>query len=409
MRKILFTLSCVFLFIVHAIAGSKGSIYTTPGDTLKVVNWNLEWFGGSLGPDDDSLQQENVLKVMLNLNADVYALIEVVSVTRLQDVVRQMPGYDFLVADFCSGGSSANSCKSAQKLAFVYRTSKVTKIREYGVLRFGGSSNAYNNWSSGRFPYLMSADITLNGVTQRVEFISVHAKANLPDYIDSYNRRKAGAQELYDSIRFQYPTSNVIVLGDYNDDLMKTITTQMAPDTTTSWIAFKADQVNFAAVTLPLSLSGQRSTVSYPTVIDHVVISKDMNRYYVANSAKIFKTEVESWITSYGTTTSDHYPVQTKFVWSTTTPVTNVPVPETQTKLIVGAGELNVYITHVRYEKGKVQLLNMNGQVIQQQQVQLINGTSTLHLNTSQLSAGIYLVRLITNGKAETKKIYIYR
>lgn len=409
MRKILFTLSCVFLFIVHALAGSKGSIYTTPGDTLKVVNWNLEWFGGSLGPDDDSLQQENVLKVMLNLNADVYALVEVVSVTRLQNVVLQMPGYNFIVADFCSGGSNANSCRSAQKLAFVYRESKVTKIREYGVLRNGGGPDAYNNWSSGRFPFLMSADITINGATQRVEFISVHAKANLPDYIDSYNRRKAGAKELYDSIRVQYPTSNVIVLGDYNDELTKTITTQMAPDTTTSWIAFKADQVNFAAVTLPLSLSGQRSTASYPTVIDHVVISKDMNRFYVSGSAKIFRSEVESWITSYSTTTSDHYPVQTKYIWSTTTPVTNVVAPETQTKIIVGSGELNMYITHVRYERGSVQLLNINGQMIQQQQVQLINGTSTLRLNTSQLSTGIYLVRLITNGKAETKKIYIYR
>ncbi|MFN5335434.1 MAG: Ig-like domain-containing protein, partial [Bacteroidota bacterium] len=209
-------------------------------DTLKIVNWNIEWFGGSFGPSDDNLQQQNVQTVLTNINADIYALQEVVSASRLQSVVNQMPGYAMIIGDdFCSNGTQISSCVSAQKLAYIYKTSKVNPTKSYPVLR-KGSADAYYNWSSGRFPFLLEADVTLNCATRRMVLVNVHAKANTSDFVISYNRRKAGALELRDSLNVQYGSSNVIVLGDLNDDLDKTITTQIAPDTTTSWIDFKS-------------------------------------------------------------------------------------------------------------------------------------------------------------------------
>jgi len=98
----------------------------------------------------------------------------------------------------------------------------------------------------------------------------------------------------------------VIVLGDLNDDLDKTITTQIAPETTTSWIDFKNDNINFSLPTLPLSLAGIPSTASYPDIIDHAIISNELNPSYVIGSARVLKRQVEGWIPSYSTTTSDH-------------------------------------------------------------------------------------------------------
>ncbi|MEY4572560.1 MAG: hypothetical protein RLZ10_1802, partial [Bacteroidota bacterium] len=133
---------------------------TQSGDKLKVVNWNIEWFGHpSLGPSDDVLQEENVKKIFQNINADIYALGEIVNVQRLQNIVSQMPGYEFIVSDFCSASSNATGCASDQKLAFVYRASVINKINAYGVLRSTKSSpDANYNWSSGRYPFLLEAN-----------------------------------------------------------------------------------------------------------------------------------------------------------------------------------------------------------------------------------------------------------
>lgn len=394
----------------------SGNSNTPPpaNDTLKVVNWNVEWFGGSLGPTDDNLQEQNVRTVLQNINADVYGLGEIVSISRLQNIVSQMPGYGMVVSDFCSNGSTVSSCASAQKLAFVYRTSKVSNLRTYAMLK-NGSANANYNWSSGRYPYQMEADVTINNTTKRIQFFMIHAKANTADYVVSYNRRRDGAQEMHDSLNTQYGSGNWIVMGDYNDDLDRTITTQVAPDTTTSYISFKND-ANFHPVTLPLSLAGLKSTVSYNDVIDHVTIGNEMNQCYVGNSALIMRTEVESWIPSYGTTTSDHYPVLTKYVWSGGAARGGAPMwvttekkadPLQQFRAVVLPSRLDVYLTDNQSQPAMLHLVDMNGRVLSQAKVQTVSGTVVVSFNTSSFSNGIYIVRMQNNTGVMTQKVLI--
>jgi len=384
-------------------------------DTLKVVCWNIEWFGGSLGPTDDNLQEQNVRTILQNINADVYGLGEIVSITRLQNIVNQMPGYEMVVADFCSNGTMASSCGGAQKLAYIYRTSKVNRLRTYPMLR-NGSANASYNWSSGRFPYQMEADVTINGSIRRVQFFVIHAKANTSDFIESYNRRRNGAQEMHDSLQVQYSGGNWIVMGDYNDDLDRTITTQMAPDTTTSFISFKTNPA-FYPVTLPLSLAGQKSTVSYNDVIDHFTIGTEMNQYYVSNSARILRTEVESWIPNYGNTTSDHYPVFTSYVWSGgTQPVAEPQTERVQRKAtgfslqaVTLASSLDLYIKDQQSHPTQVQLVDMNGRVLSHAKMQTVAGTVKVSFNTASLSNGIYVVRVQNQGGVLTQQVLIWR
>jgi hypothetical protein len=305
-------------FITGLLNTGRVRLSGTSLRSLKVVNWNIEWFGSPVqDPSNDSLQQANVTTILKKLDADIFALAEVVDTTRFKNVVSQLPGYSYVISDF---GSYADSIgdpdyASAQKLAFLYKTDIIKGIRSYGVLRRGGSDSAYFNWSSGRFPFLFETSAKLNGDSARIQFVLLHAKANTgntADKIESWYRRKNGAKELKDTLDAQYPYSNFVVLGDYNDAFNKTITTEMAPDTTTSYIDFVNDTADYKLLTLPLSLSGQRSTVSFTSVIDNVMASNEMAQSYLSGSASIF-TQATQLVNSYGTTTTDHYPVISRY------------------------------------------------------------------------------------------------
>lgn len=296
--------------------------------TLEVVNWNVEWFGSTgagLGPTNKDLQQTNVTNVLTTLGADVYALEEVVDVARLKNVVAQLSAatnstYAYQISDF---GSYADNpadpdYAGAQKLAFIYRTSVVSNPTFTGLLRCAEADKcaAFQPWASGRFPYLMSADVTLDGITKRVNFVAIHAKANATSTsANDYARRKAGAEQLKAQLDEDFPGANTLILGDYNDVLEGTIATGVTP-AVTSYAAFVQD-ANYVPLTLDLARAGAQSTASFPTVIDNVIASKPMANYYIAGSAAV-RTDVAAQVPSYATTITDHYPVFTRYSFSTT-------------------------------------------------------------------------------------------
>lgn len=305
-----------------------GGTSIDPVTTLEVVNWNIEWFGSTgNGPTNDAQQELNVKNILTSINADVYALTEIVSEERLKAVVDQMPGYTYVISNYGSHTNTTvnptSALATAQKLAFVYKPSVLSNVTTTALLSQGINSAAdisnpaYDYYASGRFPFMMSADVTLNCVTKPVKFVLVHAKANTSPTTTSYNRRKNGADTLHYTLQQNYANDNIIILGDFNDDLDQTITAGINPPTT-SYISFINDAAGFTPVTLPLSLAGKKSTVSYNDVIDHVVISNEMAATYLAESANIL-TDVTSLVANYGSSTSDHYPVFSRYRFNNTT------------------------------------------------------------------------------------------
>ncbi len=293
-------------------------------NTLEVVNWNMEWFGSSgagLGPADKNLQASNATTIIRNLNADVYALVEVVDTVRLRAIVAQMPGYAYRIGQFGSFADNAQDPDfiGAQKLAFVYRTSVVTNPRFTAFFRStqAAAQSDYSDWASGRFPFVMTADLVLGGVTKTVTFVVLHAKANTSPTTTSYERRKRAADQLKAKLDADYASANVVVLGDFNDDLDFTITTGLVT-TATSYSAFTADAANYPSPTLALSLAGKRSTVGFNDMIDHVVLSKAFNPSYLPGTAAV-QIGVTAAIPNYGTTTSDHYPILTRYAFANPT------------------------------------------------------------------------------------------
>jgi hypothetical protein len=298
--------------------------------TLEVVNWNLEWFGSTgFGPTNENQQEQNIGTILQSIGADIYGLVEVVDTARLGRVVRQMPGYTYVVSNYGSHTNitepGASPLSEAQKLAFVYKTSLFSNVSTAPLLSRGINTGidtlnpSYNNWASGRFPFMMTADVTLNGITKNIRFILLHAKANTSPTTTSYNRRKSGADTLNKLLDSLYANDNLLILGDFNDDLDQTITDGITPPTT-SYISFINDSLNYSFITLPLSQAGKKSTVSYNDVIDHVIASNEMGAYYIQGSATILN-DVSNLVTNYASTTTDHYPVFTRYMFTTEGPL----------------------------------------------------------------------------------------
>jgi hypothetical protein len=137
---------------------------------------------------------------------------------------------------------------------------------------------------------------------------------------------KRGADSLHYTLQLNYPTDNIIILGDFNDDLDVTITDGVFLIQLLIH-AFTGDPSNFTPLTLPLSLAGKKSTVSHDNVIDHVMASNEMVSTYISGTANIL-TDVTWLVSNYGSTTSDHYPVFTRYIFAniTSPQVTTCPV-----------------------------------------------------------------------------------
>ena len=313
-----------------AIVNVKGNSID-PASTLNVIDWNLNWFGTpdpTLGPTDKALQKKNVGIVLPSLHADMYALEEVCDEQALDSIVATMPGYAVVVGQYGSFSNPTvpggpDPLNTVQKLAFIYNTAKISVVRTDSLLTLGVnnpldlSTQYYNDWASGRFPYMLTAKVTLSDNrggtnTQTIRFINVHAKANTSPVLTAYNRRADGAHALDSLLKAQYPTDNVMILGDFNDDLNTTITAGINPPVT-SWSSFTiTDSALYKFPTQPLSPTGQHSDVNFTSVIDNVVVSDTMSRFYLPNSATV-RSDVATLVANYGSTTTDHYPVFTQY------------------------------------------------------------------------------------------------
>lgn len=267
---------------------------------IAIVNWNIEWFGSaSMFEGDLDLQEANAAKVLKYLNADLYGICEVVDTTRFGRMIRNNLGDEFRYKI-----SFYPTAIGSQKLAFVYNRNIFRKVNVRPFM--GLSANAYNYFAQ-RFPFLLTAEVAVNGQRNIVNYFLVHAKANADS--DGYNRRLNGSVEMKDSLDKYFSGQNLMVIGDYNDKFDGSI----YQNRTTPYQNFLSD-ADYNAITLPLNSAGYQSTITYSnSVIDQQMISSTMNKWYISSSAKI-RTDVMVPIPDYNTgNTSDHYPVSSSF------------------------------------------------------------------------------------------------
>lgn len=310
---------------------------TTPFDsipkreTLDVANWNLEFFGArsedynneEFGPADEQLQLQNVKRVFDSLDADIIAVQEVSDESLFADLVSQLEGYSFICSPRYSRSFQGPSNEfPPQKVCLIYDTTTIDVLTARALFEArydsarttdpsllpgipGGNPSSF--YSSGRLPYLVTVNATLNGVTERISLINVHAKSGAT--ADDRNRRAYDATVLNDSLNANFANEQIIFLGDLNDDLDQSIVSGLP----TPYAMFVNDTAGYSAPTKALSDAGARSTLSYGDVIDHQLISNELNSEYLNGSAQIITPF--RYVSNYAATTSDHLPVVVRYAF----------------------------------------------------------------------------------------------
>jgi endonuclease/exonuclease/phosphatase family metal-dependent hydrolase len=267
---------------------------------LQVGNWNIEWFGDTgtdRGPADENLQLENVRSVISGAGADFWGLQEVVDVNHFNTLKQGLTGYDGFVANdprVTSGSTYYGSFE--QKLAVLYKPSVVQVLNAQVIL--GSSSYDFGT----RPPLRLDLRVTRNGTSVDLVAIVLHMKA-LTAQAD-YDRRLAAGAALKQYLDTSLPTARVLVLGDWNDDVDTSITSGQP----TPYQNFLDSPAAYTFLTQTLSQTVGSQT-QFSSFIDHQLVTNELAANYVSSSAMVLRPAIEN----YAGTTSDHYPILSRF------------------------------------------------------------------------------------------------
>jgi len=286
-----------------------------PG-VLDVGEWNLEFFGNtSHGPTNEALQLSNVRDVILGADLDLWALEEVVSRTQFESLVAQLPGYDgFLANDPRVTSGSQFYSTNEQKVGVLFKSSIITVHSAKLIV------TNHNFDFGGRPPLELAVTATIGGNSLDFTFIIMHAKA-LGD-TDSYNRRVAASTALKAFLDSAHPNDRLLLAGDINDDLDVSISGgKVSP-----YQNFIDDPAAYTFPTKALTDAHKKTTVNGSQPIDHHMVSNELLPFHIAGSADVYR--VDSFVPSYGSTTSDHFPTLTKYTLGGAPPASHVLINE---------------------------------------------------------------------------------
>ncbi len=309
------------------VSGTEG--IDPRANTFDITAYNLEFFGSNLpdgnsefGPVDDDLQVANVTTVMETLGSDIFGVEEVSDDTKFDQLIANLPGYAKILSPRWSHSLDVvqDPTFPPQKTGFIYNTntvqilsSRVMFTEMYDKILAGtvtlanypgGSSSSF--WSSGRLPFLIKAKVTIGAASKTFTIIDIHGKSG--SAADDYNRKQYDIKVLHDSLVANYPNDNIILLGDFNDDVLGSISTGKE----SSYKVIVDDVANFNTLTLALTQTSASTYPSSNSFLDHIIISNELTNSYVANS--IFIEDPNAYITNYASTTSDHFPLTARFV-----------------------------------------------------------------------------------------------
>lgn len=379
--------------------------FINPGDdvpkdqTFDVVTWNIEWFGSSgNGPDDTDLQLANVITVVETIDADLYALQEISSQARFNDLVDSLDNYSGFWADYSS---------QTQNTAYLFKPSVIDSV-DSGLLEAGQQEF---DWAF-RLPLFFEFDATVEGVTRRIHSYNVHAKA-LADQ-DSYDRRTTASLRLKIYLDNNRQNENVLFLGDYNDKLFSsTYNNETSP-----YDNFVQDESYFE-LTGELEQRGLNSFIAgqNQSMIDHITVTNDLIEDHINGAQRV---ENPNYIGSYISTTSDHAPVWTRFDFTRNL----VSVDETFDTEQPKRAELdqnypnpfnpatNISFTLPERSEVSLRVYDVTGRQVATlaNSQSFTGGSHTLTFDASNLASGMYIYRLtLNNGVALTRKMMIVK
>ncbi|MDX2030540.1 MAG: lamin tail domain-containing protein [Blastocatellia bacterium] len=321
--------------------------------TLDIASWNIEWFGDTgNGPTNEALQLQNASAVITGANMDIWGVAEIVSLSQWNSLKAQLPGYAGFLAkesNVVNGAAYYSGFNNTeQNVGILYKSSIATVLDARVILTANDADFA------GRPPLQVTLRVTLNGTTEDVVVIVVHAKCCTD--ATSWTRRNNASIALKSYLDANFPTQKVWVIGDFNDD----VDTSITPGSASPYANFVNSPSTYRFPTAALSDNGISSTVSFTDTIDHHLASNEANATYVDGSVEVFR--VDAYIGSYGTTTSDHYPVLTRYNFGSggAPPVVSVVSPNGGESWAGGAAR-NITWTSVNVANVRIEYTLNNG------------------------------------------------
>lgn len=244
--------------------------YGTP-ETLEVLTWNLQTFP----KHEDTIPY--LSQIILNLNIDIIALQEIQS--SFSTLLDSLPGY---------AGLKANSASYNFNLAFLYNPETITITDTYEIFS--------DNWYAfPRPPLIIEAEYDSIPIT----IINNHLKCCSGE--QNENRRNKASKLLEEYIKENLSNRNVIVLGDWNDDL------DFFQDFNNS-----PEEYEFSDYEISLNPL-EWSYPNYPSHIDHILITNELFPNEIETKTLKIEDLLENTWSEYNSILSDHRPVVVKF------------------------------------------------------------------------------------------------
>ncbi len=380
----------------------EGDEYPTD-QTLDVVTWNIEWFGrADRGPDDVELQVGNVIQIIEDIQADVFAVQEIYDNELFRSTISEVDGYSAFVAETSFG----------LDLGYVYNTETVDSI-DSQILDSSHGMNSYDH--AGRLPLEFTFETQLEGESREVTAINVHAKSAAGDDPDeSYERRVNASDQIRDYIVANLSRANrkVIYLGDYNDQIVEsTYNGERSP-----YSNFDNDS-NFEVLTKSLE-EDEFFSFGFPpnrSMIDHITINDELFDFLIEGSQRVVTPRV---VVDYLNTTSDHYPVLTRFqAEDVLTSSAREEVSERPEKVQLEQNYPNPFnpVTQIQYEIPKSQNVSLRVYDTLGRHVETLvdehqpAGQYEVSFDGSRLSSGTYLFRLQAGDVEITRQMLLIK
>jgi endonuclease/exonuclease/phosphatase family metal-dependent hydrolase len=255
-------------------SGIDECLITTNESHLEILTWNVQEF--PLDGEETITEVTNIIKL---LNPDLIAFQEITSSTSLTTLVSNLPGW-----------KSEISLSSGLNLAFIYKSSEITLEGDHTEILTG------DPYAFPRPPVQIKISHT-NGL--EIVIINIHLKCCGGQ--ENILRRKDASEQLKRYIDINYSDKEVILLGDYNNEIFNTAGDENV------FYNFIEDEQNylFADMEIALGEAAEWSYPSWPSHIDHIMITNEL----FDNVVQTQTLKLDACNSQYLYDVSDHRPI----------------------------------------------------------------------------------------------------
>ena len=314
------SLFCLFIFISCAVekddempASQFSGLSFGTENTIEILTWNLENF-----PKADEQTVEYVAQILTHLNCDIVALQEISSGSYFNVLVNRCNQLD-------EGNEwvGVKTSSGSYGLAYIYKANRINVEDIFEIFE-------QENIAFPREPFIIDCDINgssfvlINnhlkccgdGTIDSID-TNIDGTPDIPNENDDEARRQSASFFLEEYILNNYSESNVIVVGDLNDDIHE-------PRLSNVFWNFIENSEHFKFVDMQLALNGENeqhwtywSYPSWPSHIDHILVNKKLFDEFEGNASTVTTIKLEDYFpngwSDYDEFISDHRPVAWKF------------------------------------------------------------------------------------------------